>query len=75
MQQTLSAHTAPSAMSRILRALLISAAATSVAAVVLQKLQPAALPHEPQPKRPPADPDALTPEEEQMLMDELAAQV
>ena len=62
-------------MSRILRALLISAAATGVAAVVLQKLRPAAPSPKPKPKRPAADPDALTPDEEQMLLDELAAQV
>jgi hypothetical protein len=62
-------------MSTLVRALLLSAAATGVAAVVMK----AVLPSEPsRPRRaspPPADPDALTPEEEQMLVQELAAQV
>lgn len=62
-------------MSKFVRALLVSAAATGVAAVVMK----AVLPPEPSRSRPapppPADPDALTPDEEQMLVDELAAQV
>ena len=63
-------------MSNFLRALLISAAATGVAAVVLKTLQPSEPAPPPRmPARPAADPDALTPDEEQMLLDELGAQL
>lgn len=65
-------------MSKLIRALLISTVATGVAAVVWQAIRPAA-PPAPAPRRPragdPVEADALPPDQRDLLLRELDAQL
>ena len=65
-------------MSKLFRALLVSAAATGAAAVVLKLLEPQQAPPPPAPPRatgPYVDADTMTKEQQDALLQELDAQI